>query len=76
MENMFPLCQTYKPTGACGLTPRMSNLANEVKLSPREPLDYATETIDFHTESHQNHITISSYICKISPSYFSMLLTK
>ena len=31
MENMFPLCQTNKPTGARGLTPHMSSLANEVK---------------------------------------------
>ena len=31
MKNMFPLCQTYKPTGARGLTSHMSSLANEVK---------------------------------------------
>ena len=48
MKNMFPLCQTYKPTGARGLTSRMSSLANEVKIGH---LVYATKTIDFHTDN-------------------------
>ena len=51
MKNMFPLCQTYKPTGARGLTSHMSSLANEVKIGHREPLVYATKTVDFHTDN-------------------------
>ena len=51
MKNMFPLCQTYKPTGARGLTSCMSSLANEVNIGHREPLVYATKTIDFHTDN-------------------------
>ena len=75
-KNMFPSCETYKPTRAHRLASRMSNIANEVKVSHREPLGHMTIIIDFHTESHQNHITISSHIYKVSPSWFSMLLTK
>ena len=66
---MFPLCQMNKPTGTRGLTPHMSNLANEVKLGHREPLVYATKKMIFT-------LTISSYICKISPTCFSISLTK
>ena len=55
-------------TGARGLTSHMSSLANEVKVGQQEPLGYATKTFDFHIESHQNHITISSQICKMLPS--------
>ena len=50
-ENMFPFCQTYKPTGARGLTSRRSSLANEVNIGHRESLVYATKTIDFHTDN-------------------------
>ena len=42
-KNMFPLCQTYKPTGARGLTSHVGSLANEVKIGHREPLVYATK---------------------------------
>ena len=31
-KNMFPLCQTYKPTEARGLTSRMSSFATTVRL--------------------------------------------
>ena len=54
----------------------MSGIANEIKIGHRETLDYAMNTIDFHIESHQSHIKISSYICKISPSCFYVLLTQ
>ena len=50
MKNMLPLCQTYKPTRAHGLTSRMSSLAKEVKIDHWGPLVYATKTIDLHTD--------------------------
>ena len=67
MKNMFPLCKTDKPTGARGLTSRMNSLANEVKLSHREPLDYTTKTTDFHTDSHQkSHYNIIIFMQDIA----------
>ena len=48
---MFPLCQTYKPTGARGLTSHMGSFANEVKIGYREPLVYATKKNDFHNDN-------------------------
>ena len=51
MKNMFPLCQTYKPTGARGLTSHMSSLSNEAKIGHLEPLVNATKKIDFHTDN-------------------------
>ena len=67
MKNMFSLSQAYKPTEERGLTSRMSSLANEVKVGHREPLGYATKTIDFrHWEPSKEHHNMITYMQDIA----------